>query len=124
MGFFVRKKLERLMRMDVYVICENDNGRFIDLEVYFSEQAAEEALIEYKDKQDGRIYFINNENPLIDDFVFRRKIEFLGERTIEGQYRVFKAGIRKKYRQYSWILFCLRKGMLIDNKKLKKLKRI
>ena len=109
--------------MDVYVICENDNGRFIDLEVYFSEQAAEEALIEYKDKQDGRIYFIKHENALIDDFVFRRKIEFLGERTTEGQYRVFKAGIREKYRQYSWILFCLRKGILIDNKKLKKLER-
>ncbi|CAI3312461.1 hypothetical protein [Enterococcus cecorum] len=89
--------------MDVYVICENDNGRFIDLEVYFSEQAAEEALS--------------------DSFVFRRKIEFLGERTTEGQYRAFKAGIREKYRQYSWILFCLRKGILIDNKKLKKLER-
>ncbi|WP_248622570.1 hypothetical protein [Enterococcus cecorum] len=91
------------MKMDVYVICENDNGRFIDLEVYFSEQAAEEALS--------------------DSFVFRRKIEFLGERTTEGQYRAFKAGIREKYRQYSWILFCLRKGILIDNKKLKKLER-
>ena len=109
--------------MDVYVICENDNGRFIDLEVYFSEQAAEEALIEYKNKQDGRIYFIKHEDALIDDFVFRRKIEFLGERTTEGQYRAFKAGIRENYRQYSWILFCLRKEMLIDNKKLKKLER-
>ncbi len=110
------------MKMDVYVICENDNGRFIDLEVYFSEQAANEALTMYKNKQDDKIYFIRIENPLIDDFVFRRKLEFLGECTIEGQYRVFKAGIRKEYKQYSWLLFCLRKGILIDNKKLKKLK--
>lgn len=109
--------------MEVYVICQNDNGTFIDLEVYFSEQAAEEALIIYKNKQDDKIYFIRIENPLIDDFVFRRRIEFLGERTMEGQYRAFKAGIREKYRQYSWILFCLRKGILIDNKKLKKLER-
>ena len=64
--------------MEVYVICENDNGRFIDLDVYFSEQSAEEALIEYKDKQDGRIYFIKKENPLSDRFVFIRKIEFIG----------------------------------------------
>lgn len=49
--------------MEVYVICENDNRRFIDLEVYFSEQSAEEALIEYKDKQDGRIYFIKKRKP-------------------------------------------------------------
>ena len=53
--------------MDVYVICENDNGRLIDLEVYFSEQSAEEALGEYKDKQDGRIYVIKNENAMSDE---------------------------------------------------------
>ncbi|MGK4108813.1 hypothetical protein V4S36_07985 [Enterococcus cecorum] len=111
-----------MKEMDVYVICENDNGRLIDLEVYFSEQSAEEALGEYKDKQDGRIYVIKNENAMSDDFAVRRKIEFFGERTTEGQYRAFKACIREKYRQYSWILFCLRKGMLIDNKKLKKLR--
>lgn len=108
--------------MYLYIICENVNGQFKELEVYFDEESAEEVLTDYKSRADGRIYFINTVNALSDHFIIRHKLELKGYRTLKGQYESFKECIKKEYREYSWVLFCLRKGQLISNKQLKKLK--